>query len=1184
MSMPTPIQVRDPNRDISLPGHAVIEASAGTGKTYTIEHLVLRLVRDHHLSPDKIVVVTYTEKATGELKARVRAKLQQAFDREPGNQHLRDALDTFDSMPISTIHGFCQRALQIAPFASPASLQAELLNDESHTRSILHDIMRREWPKEYGDDLAMMLGDSGYPGSSRNDWESTILRLAERYRPQCGDLLLPKSGAQAPHRRPADERRRLLLDVIHDLRIACDIHHQRTPGACDFLLQYEEAPMRDTSIQARIRSIVKPLLLLLLKEDEAITDQDVRSLLDAAQQTSSFDRHGFDVLYQGYKTDQDPFMEHFLEKLQTVAGCLSRLRQLMSSPGGQYRLAADTLRLLATRARQARLQAGKIAFDDMLVLVDQALDPQHNPAWHSFRQALRDRFQVALVDEFQDTDPLQWRIFSRLFLEDASEHTLMLIGDPKQAIYSFRGADIAIYQQAVRTMIADYGAAYYSLVTNYRSSADLISGFNHLFTTIQLFDGTGIECPPVEAPEDAVASSTPNREAICLLPCESTSSGPLLHELGRRICAEIQYLLNPACQDSWIYDKALNKRRAVRPDDICILVRSRRECRLLAHRLNEAGLPVSMYRQTGLYQSREAFQLSSLLHAIANPADHTRRHEALLTDFFAVSPQDLVVYVAEGLPSSFTGAFSKWLALADAQQWSAFFEAISQDTGILIRHASKASGRQTIANFRQLTRELCVVAYERRLSLEALLDVLALRMHPTLGGDAEEGHHESSSHDPCIRLMTIHASKGLEFPLVFLAGGFTQNRSHSFYTFHRDGSRVFDLACAEENKDAHLAEEDFENRRLLYVALTRASHRLYLPALAEKVRFLNGFTPTLLSQKMPHHPTPALPLTLLHDERPVPLPLLADDFNELFLEDLPVDQPPPTAVPPPAVELRSYQPPPYDLGRRQIVIESFSSLHAYHGSDVLNFEDFQNPGSDILWKIDEEDDPGDGLERGLLPSSCQFGSMMHYILEMIDFASLQSMTDAGDLLDADSPSCKLILDAVERYGMGNPVSPITIDDRLQAIAAMVWHTLKTPLPGLEASLSELQAGELRHEIEFYVTTPVTADEGDRRLQQLRPGYLHGFIDLLFQWRGKLYILDWKTNFLSEGYHQEALEQAMAQSDYHLQYQIYRIAADRWLHMQGYPGRIQGAFYLFLRGLDVEKSVESGEGIFYCSFS
>lgn len=1131
----TAIDLHDVNQ-IALDRHAVIEASAGTGKTYTLEHLVMRLLIEKRLRLDQILVVTFTEKATGELLERIRQKLQSEVDHRASGDHdpeitahLREALSAFDTAAITTIHGFCQRVLRQYAFENSEIFQHDLVSDTEIYQEALHELMSAEWPGRFGKALPIMLE---LEGVTKRDWEKTILRVLGAYRPEGGDRLLPEQD----YTLPVEEAPAILEDHLpHLSTLAGKIvpHHLQSSDLYSLTAGYVRKHVRT--------DIILPFLQLInqWRQKDAAGDCDlahVAAFVMACHGWEHWDeRSGFADLTQHFYKRLPKDASRIIHTITELAERLEALRQALHLQHISTALTADAIRELPQRAAKLKAERGGISYDDMLGRVEHAL--RHSPP---LLDALRQQYRVALIDEFQDTDPIQWSIFSRLFL-GSDEHRLVIIGDPKQAIYGFRGADVVTYLQASDILQREHDAQLYLLPTNYRATPALIAGCNALFATDSWFgDSSDIPFTPVEPPAQPMSAwlDPPQHPACTVRLVPGTTKSERSRSWVRYLRREIVSLLaNPPRL------RRKDDQRRLRPGDICILVVKKNEADPIIAELTQAGIPTSFYKQTGLYQSEEARHLLYLLLALARPTDSGAVRRALLTRFFVVDPLDLAASDDPLALPAIRTLFDRWISDAQQQNWAELFHSLLYDSGLLVRASDGPEADRAITNYRQLTQDLELIARQEMLDIVDLANHLHHLREQTITVNFEEGLHQQETEASKVTLMTIHASKGLEFPVVFLGGGFGGTAKDTLYTFHdEDGHRVFDLDKCADHKAAHRAEAEATTKRLFYVACTRASHRLYLPLCTESgsaCPALNLITPAIQAAQLP---TEADATIESPAEKPVSPPAAA------------------SSDPPP--DLQAWPQLHQTFKHRARQVASFTSLHHRETAYSQSFD------TSTHWKEDEQaswqlpDRPDDEL-----PAGANVGSMFHDVLEHIDYSTVATVASPADLLTAGTPSAELIDGKLGDYYVLDGLDPELARRCRLRVAHIVHQTLTTPLSPDGPRLADLPAEDRLHELEFYYPAPLRPDESLPLDIELRDGYLHGYIDLVFRYQGRTCILDWKSNFIDTGYTLDSMEQAMTEANYHLQYRLYTIALDRWLRPRQPDYQFGGVYYLFLRGMN-----------------
>jgi exodeoxyribonuclease V beta subunit len=1018
---------------LDLTRHAVFEASAGTGKTHAIGDIVLRLLSEQRCRLDKILLVTFTEKATGELKDRLRRRIEDAIRTDSAKAAiLQPELDRFDRAAISTIHGFCTRVLQDYAADLGQDFQFELVDDELLRTEALRDIQRKDWPTAFGERLHDVLAAAGYDRQGALAWENCVLKIVSAYRPESGHRLLPDPSG-----------------------------------------------------------IVPP----------------------------------------------------------------------------EYELLAFTIARLRERMGELKRQRGVMSFDDIIGRVAAGLDPARNPRAAAVSAAIREQYSFAIVDEFQDTDDLQWSIFRRLFL-DGPETRLIVVGDPKQAIYSFRGADLPTYIAAVNEMRENRNAVSCPLVVNWRSTPEMIDALNALFERGEFFPPGGISYVPVSAPAESlrrtgVTRDLSERQALTIVDVdgpEKTSMKKARAAFADFVAAESGRLLKGDRGRPLLHIKTATGSRPINAADLCLLLPTRGEAAEFTAALRRRNIPYSFYRYGKIRQTVEATDITRILRTLAHPDEERRLVRALFTIFFRVPPAEILATggVAANHPARLR--VQAWRVLAGERKWSELFTSMLEDTGVLFVDHGSAEYDRRIANLKLLLGRLQFAGYQRSLDLFELLE-----LHENFSPDPERETDDPpmETDEPRVRIMTMHSAKGLEFPVVFWAPRFSDPRDDGDVSYRDDEGRlIFDLALLDkdERKKGERAEriraQDLdEQRRLAYVALTRAQAKLYVPFMhAKKVATRS--------------PLVALIAPALERSGLLQAPTLAgcvDGFAER-----PGEMAPPSQVE--ADRVDDSQPlrlatlfPEFDagIGRRRTVVQSFTSMHrAAKREHVEAFGDRPDRLNEVHEPAVAVSDPF----RGAI-----FGEMVHEVFERLNFSDVEAARNVGDL--ATGETGRLIAEQVARF-LPRLVTR-GLDERVRELCrsllgTMVWNALRTPLGCLGDMLCRLRADDCLQELEFLY--PRTQREGGGQ------AFVTGFMDLVFRWRGKIYLLDWKTNVLP-AYDRPSMELAMREAGYHMQYELYWEALQRWLNVQRAGGGMSlgGVIYVFLRGLS---GADDASGVYF----
>ncbi|HHE32713.1 MAG TPA: exodeoxyribonuclease V subunit beta [Chlorobaculum parvum] len=1162
---------------VPLSGMNLIEASAGTGKTYAIASLYLRLLIERELRPEQILVVTFTEAATRELRSRIRRRICEALDvmrgepteddflvelvdradatagsTEQAATLLEAALAEFDMASIFTIHGFCLRALQDHAFESGALYDTELIDDQSAlARQVIDDFWRERFFGNANRLLAYALLKKWTPDRLMAFQQS--LQLSER------DVVLPVYGeteiariekeAQVAY----DEMRRIWRDEREAISAIL---------RSDKSLSRSEKFYRDDKVE--------PLLPAL---DEFVEDRNPFALFDG------FEKLTASGIAAGIKKTGTPPTHPFFdacERLQSAAD--ERLLALKSELVAFYR----------KRLPERKKEGNTRFFDDLLTDLYHAL--ADSPEADALAGALRNRYQAALIDEFQDTDPVQYDIFRRIYAK--SDAPLFLIGDPKQAIYSFRGADIFAYFQAA----SDVGEErQFTLNTNWRSTPKLLDGFNRLFDHARrpfVFDG--IPSPPLVAgriiPESELTDEPPFE--LCLLD-GGDGDGSLKSGDATQFAAE-------ACA-SMVAETISGGTDA---SGIAVIVRTHRQARLMQSGLRKAGIVSVMRSDESVFASIEAEEMRILVTALADPGRETLVRAALVTPIFGLNGSDIArLNSDENALADRLQEFRSYHSLWRECGFMVMARELMRREGVRERLLATAgvSGERALTNVLHCFELLHREAHARGLGMESLVAWFSERVATRESG--EEYQIRLESDEPAVKIVTAHVSKGLQYPVVFCPFQFVRGGDKEDVVLCHDdaGRMVRDFGSSDLAHHRTLAARETlaENLRLFYVALTRAERRcIFFTA-----RIVDG-----RKSGKPPQLTPASYLLYASDDARRSADPVADATEKLsaigvdamagrlqelaeesggamqikrlmFGDDFSTRVQPAGTMEQPELALRQFK----KILETDWRIASFTTLSRHkHMAFELPDRDESAPAEPTAPLVLPETD------RSIFafPKGAGAGILMHSIFETLDFASAS---------DADID--KACATALDRYDFDAEWQP--------ALADMVRQVLAMPLssPNGSFTLGSLRKQSWFTELEFFfplklITAPELAEvlvkhgvipsgtDPAAALQALDfapvKGMLMGFMDMVFEVQGCFWLLDWKSNQLGnsvEEYRREQLDRAMQDNLYRLQYLLYTVALDRFLSRRvpgyRYETHFGGAIYVFLRGVSAERGEEFG---------
>ncbi len=680
---------------IDLARHAVIEASAGTGKTYTLEHLVVELVLRREIPLEQILVVTFTDKATREMRERVRDKLRAILDAEEDSEgeggawtiddaarrRLSDALAVFDRAPISTIHAFCQRILTESAFDCARLLRQE----QVESREVFGRALREELRLELAEGAPLR------PVLERAlaAWGAERLegRLYEWY-------------AERGQPEPRFDRA-VAAEALSRLPTRMEL----VPGgmAARVLTQALKHPSPKKEVPARLMALAPTVEKL--RAGESVYD-GLLAFWDWAQLPAPSNQTNLSYLRQHLKKGSER-----APALAPLADLVERLGQVASTP--LHVLLAELLPRIVARLSGQKSARGHFDFDDMLRMLREALHAEGSDALVA---ELRRRYRVALVDEFQDTDRVQWDVFKRIFFDEGAEQRLIVIGDPKQAIYGFRNADVHTYHAACDEIRAS-GGSVVPLTVSYRSRAPLVQAINRVLEE-GFFSGVNAYPNPVTCgrPErdlrDASGEAMPALTLLHFVGRPELRADRVRSTLGTRIAEEIQRLLAPPIT---VVDE--RGPRLLTPADIHVLCRSRGDADRVGAALAAAGIPHAFYKQEGLFQTEAARDVFVVLRAIENPDERVRRLDAWLTPFFAV-PLERLDECRELPPEHpLIALLVHWRDLAERQDWAGLFRSMLEDSGALRRELFAGQNERNLTDYQHILEVMLEETHRGRRSL-----------------------------------------------------------------------------------------------------------------------------------------------------------------------------------------------------------------------------------------------------------------------------------------------------------------------------------------------------------------------------------------------------------------------------------------------------------------------------------
>lgn len=1220
----------DPLR-FPLRGLRLIEASAGTGKTYTLAALYLRLVLGHGgacgfdraLMPPEILVVTYTNAATEELRDRIRRRLAEAaafFRRQgqgdawlrvlraefeasdwPGQAfRLEQAAQWMDEAAVYTIHAWCQRMLRQHAFDSGSLFDLTLQTDNQELLlECACDYWRSFFCNLAAADLAHVLEQINC---------TTPLDLLECVKP-----LLNMPPPHGTAQRTADP-----LPLLQQRQQA--IEDARRVWLSDF----------DTAV-TRIQQARQNKTLNNNKYRAASLDGWLRQLHDWVHGAGMLPQT--DVLQKLSATGlAEGCAKNNISPQHPAYDAMDQLNARLEAPKIRravlYHAAADIHR----RWQQARQQRAFVNFDDLLTRLQTALCA---PGYEGLAEVVRQQYPVALVDEFQDTDPVQYAIFKRIYREQ-TDAALIMIGDPKQAIYAFRGADLHTYLTARQHIEPNrYNLPdIYTLATNYRSTAGVVQAVNQLFGAASTY-AEGPFLFKDKIPFEAVAAQGRAEQLVLegrpvsgLTFWQVSQTDPLKlgEETGFRArmanaaASAIVRWLNAAGQKpaGAGFRSATGPLEALKPADLAILVRNVTEARAMREALARRGIrSVYLSDKDSVFASAEAEDVLRLLRACAEPEQDRLLRAALAATVLArpLAELDLLNQDEQVLEDT-VEQFRRYRHIWQRQGVLSMLRTLLMDYGAPARLLADPQGERSLTNLLHLSELLQAAAVELD-GEQALIRWLSnQRADPS--GESDEQVLRLESDAACVKVITIHKSKGLEYPLVLLpfiaaAAGARRPRIPSARFHDADGclQHVFDPT--PEEQEAADRERLAEDLRLLYVALTRARHAVWAGAAVVDTRG---------NRKKSDPPRLSGLDYLLGRGQPMTVDLLAASLtalaaaspNDIALEPLPeatTDVYIPATAPPQLQPVRHFthtiprdwqitsysgivagsrhdqgqaQAQAQGQGQAQVQALGTTGVDSTLAAPDSATEDQLQEAGRVAPAIQPRATRGAGIHA--FARGAEAGTFLHGLLEWAAAAPFADVLRRPETLvthvtrictlrdwtDWVDPLCDWLVQLLQ--------TPLQLTGDAISLAQLPCETYQPEMEFL-LELAQLEIAALDQVVHAAIVP------GARR-PRLQPGYLNpirgmlkGFIDLVFEHQGRYYVLDYKSNYLGEdvaAYHHAAMQAAVLEHRYDIQLVLYSLALHRLLKIRlpdyDYDRHVGGAVYLFLRGVQAD-----GHGVY-----
>lgn len=1158
--------------EFPLHGHRLIEASAGTGKTYTIANLYLRLLLGHGakdkkaprpLNPNEILVVTFTEAATQELRQRIRARIHlaqhvfsglvpvpkedslihQLFSDTPDHiqatKRLISAERQMDEASIFTIHGFCHRMLNQHAFESGALFNLTLTTDEGQ---LLQQAATDFWREAFYNITAQK-------AKIIYKYWQTPSQLLNTLRP----WIYRDNLVIITHTLPDFEKRySALTKQVTQIKEVWLTSHQKIIEA----IQHSDINKRSytkASLGRWSESLTQWATSDILLPPDNLEKFSASSLEEKTKETGKTPQHAFFQQVESLLSLPTTFKDIFLS--EAIKGIKHHLASLKS-------------------------QQHTLGFDDLLSQFDAALQHKDN---HALRDSIRTDYPIAIIDEFQDTDPLQYRIFNTLYPPNDKRYGLLMIGDPKQAIYAFRGADIFTYINARRIT-----PSRFTLPVNWRSTPAMVAACNTLFSqsTHPFIYHQDIPFSPTNSAPGAdlrymhLKGQQPS--AITFWYQSNDEDRPVNKEtyidcMTLATAQEIKHLLTLAEHHQCTLNNKDNK-SPLKASDIAILVRTGTQAQRIRSALADIGIPsVYMSERDSVFDTQEAKDIYRILTACLTPGNEALIRSALATSLFGIEAKMLDKlredeYAWEAVIEEFSDYHTCWQkrGVLSLLRQLLFTRDLAQTL------LSTPMGERRLTDITHIG-ELLSSAAQTLDSPQALLHWLWQHIQNSANDPSFQLHLESDRN--LVKIITIHKSKGLEYPVVFMPyvcdWKEADTKNGCFFHSTPNNQPTLDLTFQPEGLEQSEKERIAEDIRLFYVGVTRAVYRCYMGV--APIRKGNGRknTTTQLHKTAIGY--------LFNDTSGIEAKALYEHIHQTWCTDKTLI----TIEPPPIYDNTYYiseqstsevlKVHPFNTNiQRNWTVTSYSALSANHHQTPI----YERPG--LEGELSKEvNTPLAPPERTVFtfPKGARAGVFLHSLFERMDFIEA-----------SQTPPEILIKKALLHEGFEPEWQPV--------LKTLVSNVLTTPLHPEYFCLGDISNANKYVELEFHLplsllharkvnqiitaSDPLSRKAGKLSFHSIQ-GLLKGFIDLVFVHNNKYYIVDYKSNYLGDTpahYQDHYLEQAMTEHRYDFQYQLYTLAVHRLLKQRlpnyQYDMHIGGIFYLFLRGMHPQHD----SGIFF----
>ena len=1095
-------------KKVHLSGSNLIEASAGTGKTYSIAILVLRLLLENKIPIKEILMVTFTKAAVAELEERIRKFVREANKFATGTEIkdksiqeivmqsqldngleetlrlLKNAVIYLDETSVLTIHSFCQQTLNEFAFETNQLFSAELLQD---TSLVLKEETQKFWRKN----VTII--------------ETELLKF-----------LIAKNLDQSKIRNIVREHLNGKRFFKYDTSVK---YHFDGQAQLLFLSEIENNHSKINALDERLENYLSENKDEIKQKCEANSNAK-KGLLPLIDRTAAFFHFIYEKRDTAYINKLFPEIIALIKEQEAAQTVLNNSVQQAEDD-----LICFAIQEISIGIKNHKLYNNLLSFDDLITHLHHAFTSKENP---KLIAALQQKYKAVFIDEFQDTDKMQYEIFDKAFSENT---VLFYIGDPKQSIYAWRKADIGTYLRA-RNQVDHVDGTN----TNFRSTPELIDAMNQLFLPYPDFDTFhfGMETERIQYIPVNAAKNSPGK-----LLFNGQSCVPISIDIQAKATdvnkAVTQQIVDLLSNDNYtLLDKDGISRR-IKPSDIGILVRAKSQGKQLKQSLSQYGIPAITVTDAKVFDSAEAMEVLYILEAMEDYS-RSKINRALLCSFTGIKIAQILELDEEILIQDFKNYKTKWLRQGVYATLTSFISDFGIQRQLLNNNTE--NGERKITNLYQLMEILYKTETRQKLSPIELIDWLKKNTEQDNADD--ELIQRIENDEDAVKITTIHSSKGLAYNIVIAPSlDFKADSKHETCSFRNEDTSEYISALikqlTQEQKLVLEKQTEQENRRLFYVTLTRAVFSCFIfKSAGNKNTTLDYFLKA--NPHLPEMNPPEIPQGYYYASAEIP-----KERKEMNSVD-------------------------FRLRQNSWMRLSYSRLAAQ--SETTIKERFLKKEEDYDYFIFQQ-----------LPKGIKTGNLLHFIFENLDFSDNHKWEF-------------VVQKAIKRYAISDPeYFERRILEMLHQIFQAQIPNEKGNFQ-LSSVNSKLCLHELEFDFPISTFKPASLAQimpseiiiTDTIWSQVE-GMMNGKIDLFFQHNEQYFVLDWKSTYLGprlENYDHNALSESMTEHNYHLQYLIYTLAIKKYLESRlgnrfDYERDFGGILYLFVRGMRKDKNY----GIFYC---